>query len=413
MKYLPAVHVLTRRQALALPALAVGTCAWAQGTGQLPSGHWVGTWSTGMQPPRYPPVAQGFPGRTLRQIVFTSIGGQRVRVRFSNAFGTAPVNIGAARIALQGSGAAIVPGSDRALTFDGKSGVAMAPGASVLSDAVDFEVPARRSLAVSIFFPGFTGAPTLRFRSRQTNYVSPPGNFTAAASLPVESTGFCVMQGGKQVCSSPWYFLDGVEVLAPAEVSAIVALGDSITGGAGTRDNANQRWTDVLARRLQNEGLVRGVLNQGIDGNTLWTTYLSQNAQARFQRDVLDAAGVKYVIVLLGINDLRTGVVAERVIAALQQLAVRAHARGLRAYGGTLLPNANAADSVEAARQAVNRWIRGSGAFDAVIDFDAALRDPAWPRRLRPAYDSGDTLHPSPAGHEALANAIDLELFRS
>lgn len=406
------VHVLTRRQALALPALAAMPCAWAQDGGQPPGTHWVGTWTTGMQLPRFAPVSQGFPGRTLRQIVFTSIGGQQVRVRLSNAFGKAPVNIGAARIALHGGGAAIVPGSDRALTFGGRAGVAMAPGASVLSDPVEFEVPARRALAVSIFFPGYTGAPTLHFRARQTNYVSPPGNFTAAASLPVESTGFCVMQGGKQVCSSPWYFLDGVEVLAPAGVSAIVALGDSITSGAGTPDNGNRRWPDLLARRLQGEGLVRGVLNQGIDGNTLWTSYLSENAQARFERDVLDAAGARYVIVLLGINDLRTGVAAERVIAALQQLASRARARGLRAYGGTLLPNANASDAVEAARQAVNRWIRASGAFDAVIDFDAALRDPAWPRRLRAAYDSGDSLHPSPAGHEALANAIDLELFR-
>lgn len=399
-----------------LPALllAWAACApgWAQDATAQADEPWVGTWSTAMQYPVFPPIRKGFPGQTLRQVVFTSLGGDRVRVRFSNVYGSEAVTLGEARIALRASGPAIQPGTDRVLTFGGRRSVTMAPGAIVVSDPLDFNVPQRASLAVSAWFPGYTGAPTLHFRARQTNYVSPPGNFTAAASMPVASTGFCVYQGGRQVCSSPWYFLAGVEVQAGAGASSIVAFGDSITSGAGTPSDANRRWPDVLARRLLNEGLPRGVLNQGMDGNRLWYSYLSENAQARFGRDALDAPGVRHVIILIGINDLRAGTPAERVISGLQQLAARAKARGLRVYGGTLLPNGSAAESVQDQREVVNRWIRTSGEFHAVIDFDAALRDPAQPRRLRPLYDSGDTLHPNSAGHEAMANAIALSLFQ-
>jgi lysophospholipase L1-like esterase len=405
-------HALAWRLAFLLMTLVACSPAWSQDTDAEAGEHWVGTWSTAMQYPVFPPIRKGFPGQTLRQIAFTSIGGNRVRVRFSNIYASEPVTLGEARIALHSSGPAIVPGTDRVLTFDGKRSITMAPGALVVSDPVDFEVPARTSVAVSAYFPGATGAPTLHFRARQTNYVSPPGNFTAAASMPVESTEFCVLQGGRRVCSSPWYFLDGIEVQAAADVSSIVAFGDSITSGAGTPVNANRRWPDQLAQRLVNQGLVRGVLNQGIDGNKLWSSWLSENAQSRFGRDALDATGVRYVIILIGINDLRAGVPASRVISGLQQLAARAKARGLRVYGGTLLPNGKAPESVQAEREAVNRWIRTGGAFHAVIDFDAALRDPADPRRLRPLYDSGDSLHPNSAGHEAMVGAIDLSLFR-
>ena len=405
-------RAFTARLCALLMAAVASSPAWAQDVGPEADEHWVGTWSTAMQYPVFPPIRKGFPGQTLRQIVFTSIGGDRVRVRFSNIYGTEPVTLGEARIALRSSGAAIQPGSDRLLTFGGRRSITMAPGAIVVSDPVAFDVPARASLAVSAYFPGYTGAPTLHFRARQTNYVSPPGNYTAAAGMPVASTGFCVYQGGRQVCSSPWYFLAGVDVQAAPEVKSIVAFGDSITSGAGTPENANRRWPDILARRLLNHGLTHGVLNQGIDGNKLWSSWLSENAQSRFGRDALDAPGVRYVIVLMGINDLRSGASASRVISGLQQLASRAKARGLRVYGGTLLPNANVAESVHDQREAVNRWIRTSGAFHAVIDFDAALRDPAQPRRLRPLYDSGDSLHPNSAGYEAMVGAIDLSLFR-
>ncbi|MDZ5455887.1 SGNH/GDSL hydrolase family protein [Azohydromonas lata] len=405
-------HRRHRALAACLLSLLMAVPAWAQEGSPEAAEHWVGTWSTAMQYPLFPPIRNGFPGQTLRQIVFTSMGGDRVRVRFSNVYGNEPVILGEARIALRSSGPAIEPGSDRLLTFGGKRSVTMAPGAIVASDPIAFKVPARTSLAVSTYFPGYTGAPTLHFRARQTNYVSPPGNFTAAASLPVASTGFCVYQGGRRVCSSPWYFLVGVDVQAAAEVKSIVAFGDSITSGAGSPENANKRWPDFLARRLLNQGMVHGVLNQGMDGNKLWSSWLSENGQSRFGRDALDAPGVRYVIVLMGINDLRGGVDASRVISALQQLASRAKARGLRVYGGTLLPNANAPQSVQEQRQAVNRWIRTGGAFHAVIDFDAALRDPAQPLRLRPLYDSGDSLHPNSAGYQAMGNAIDLSLFR-
>jgi lysophospholipase L1-like esterase len=405
-------RAFTRRLAILLLAVAAWPPAWAQDADPEAGEHWVGTWSTAMQFPVFPPIRNGFPGQTMRQIVFTSIGGNRVRVRFSNIYGSTPVDIGAARIALHSSGPTIVPGSDRILTFGGRRSITMAPGAVVVSDPVDFRVPPRTSLAVSAYFPGPTGAPTLHFRARQTNYVSPPGDFAAAASMPVTTTEFCVYQGGRRVCSSPWYFLAGVEVEAPAEVSSIVAFGDSITSGAGTRNDANQRWPDLLARRLQNQGLQHGVLNQGIDGNKLWYSWLSENAQARFGRDALDATGVRYVIILMGINDLRAGAPASRVISGLQQLAARAKARGLRVYGGTLLPNENVPESVHEQREVVNRWIRTGGAFHAVIDFDAALRDPTQPRRLRALYDSGDSLHPNSAGYEAMVGAIDLALFR-
>jgi lysophospholipase L1-like esterase len=412
MEHFPHFPAFTRYLAALLLAVAAGPLAWAQEADPEAGEHWVGTWSTAMQYPVFPPIRKGFAGQTMRQIVYTSMGGNRVRVRFSNLYGDIPVAIGTARVALHGSAAAIVPGSDRVLTFGGKRFITMAPGAVVVSDAIEFEVPARTSLAVSAYFPGATGAPTLHFRARQTNYVSPPGNFTASASMPVASTGFCVFQGGRKVCSSPWYFLAGVEVLAPDEASSIVAFGDSITSGAGSPDDANKRWPDLLARRLLNQGLVRGVLNAGLDGNRLWYSYLSENGQARFGRDALDATGVRYVVILMGINDLRAGTTATRVTSGLQQLAARAKARGLRVYGGTLLPNANAGEAVQVQREAVNHWIRTSGTFHAVIDFDAALRDPANPRQLRPAYDSGDSLHPNSAGYEAMAGAIDLSLFR-
>lgn len=399
--------------ALLLPG--VGSGGWAQEIGaEAEASHWVGTWSAAMQPPTYrgEPLAPGFQNRSLREIVHVSMGGNRLRIRLSNVHGDSPLDIGEARIALQAVNASIVTGSDRVLKFGGRTRVSIAAGATVLSDPVALAVAPRAALAVSLYLPTATGAPTLHFRSRQTNYVSPVGNHVAAPSMPVAGTRVCASQFVRPVCTSPWYFLSGVEVRAPVGVGAVVALGDSITAGSGTEVDRNQRWTDVLARRLLDEGVAAAVLNQGLDGNALWTNGLGQNAQARFDRDVLAQAGVRQVIVLLGINDLQAGATAERVIAGLQQLALRARARGLRVYGGTLTPFARGSDALEARRQAVNRWIRGAGAFDAVIDFDAVLRDPAQPRRLRPAYDSGDGLHPGAAGYEAMANAVDLSLLR-
>lgn len=415
MKIAVLARIPIRRWAAMLLAFTVWHAAAAQDMEPEAAGlHWVGTWSAAPQQPWYngEPLATGFYRQTLREIVHVSIGGSRVRVRFTNAHGQAPLQIGAAHVALRSSGPATVPGSDRALAFGGKSGITIAPGAAALSDPVNLEVPPRSDLAVSIYLPVATGLPTLHFRSRQTNYVSPKGNFTGAASMPVASTKVCADQFVNRVCTSPWYFLAGVDVRAPVGVGAIVALGDSITAGAGTNTDTNRRWPDVLARRLLNQGPVMGVLNQGIGGNTIWTSQLGPSALARFDRDVLATSGTRFVIVLLGINDLIDGASAARVISGLQQLATRAQAARLKVYGGTLTPFQRGSDTLEAQRQAVNRWIRTSGAFDAVIDFDATLRDPGMPRRMRALYDSGDTLHPNAAGYEAMAGAIDLSLFR-
>jgi lysophospholipase L1-like esterase len=376
--------------------------------------EWVTTWSTALHEPSPGPPGltnTGFNNQTLRQIVHTSIGGDRARVRLST-FGASALVVGSAHIGLRDSGAAIIPASDRTLTFGGQSSITIPPGASVLSDAVDLDIPALSDVAVSVFLPATTGPATWHFAALQTSYISPPGDFTGAEVMPVAST------------TQAWFWLAGVEVTTTSQTGAIAILGDSVTEGTRSTPNTNNRWPDHLARRLLvEEGNHKlGVLNEGIAGNKLMNHIIGPNGLSRFDRDVLTQTAVTHVTVLLGNNDLLfvfspTDVVTvDQIIAGHKQLIRRAHARGLKIYGGTLTPFDGfffSSALKEEARQAINAWIRTSGEYDAVIDFDEVLRDPSFPSRLLPIYDSGDHLHPNDAGYQAMANAINLKLFKN
>jgi lysophospholipase L1-like esterase len=379
---------------------------------------WVGTWGTALHEPDLgvPGLANtGFTNQTLRQIVHTSVGGRHVRVRFST-FGAKGLVIGAAHIALSATGAAIVPNSDRTLTFGGETSITIPSGAVVLSDPVQLEVPALSDLAISIFVPENTGPATWHFESRQTSYVSPAGDFTASAVLP--SVAMPVA----------WFWLAGVEVTASSQTGTVVVFGDSITDGTHSTQDANKRWPDQFAQRLMELPGERtiGVLNKGIAGGRLLHDSLGPSGLARFDRDVLAQTGVTHVIVQMGNNDIFTINPAEEVTAAQiiqghKQLIERAHAQGLKIYGctlnpvegfllpGTPIPVFSPAGEVK--RQAVNEWIRLSGEYDGVIDFDQILRDPNAPTKLLPSLDSGDHGHPTDAGYKALADSIDLRLF--
>ena len=371
------------------------------------AGHWVGTWNASPQAAWHPVELNG---QTIRQIVHVSIGGTQVRVRLSNAYGKDSLRIGAARVALRSTGASIAAGSDRALTFNGSESTTIPAGALAISDPVRLRVPDRGDLAVSIYLPGSALAATEHSLGLQTTYVSPEGDFSGADSLPTAST------------TQSYYFLTGVDVDAPPKSGAVVVLGDSITDGLHSTPDANKRWPDRLAERLRSRqgGSKVAVLNAGISGNRLLHDTVATNGSARLDRDVLVQSGARYLIVLQGINDIGFPgtTTADEIIAGHRQIIDRAHAMGLRVYGGTLtpfqafLPGLYYSAEGEAMRQAVNQWIRTSKAYDAVIDFDKAIRDPAHPATIRPAYDSGDNLHPNDAGYQAMADAIDLRLFR-
>jgi lysophospholipase L1-like esterase len=382
--------------------------------------HWVGTWGTSLHEPDLgvPGLANtGFNNQTLRQIVHTSVGGRQVRIRLS-AFGAKSLVIGAAHIALQLSGLTIVAGSDRTLTFGGKPTITIPAGALVLSDPVNLNVPALGNLAISIFVPENTGPATWHFEARQTSYVSPAGDFTASATMPGAPAAFA------------WFWLAGVDVLAPRRTGAIVAIGDSITDGTRSTPDANHRWPDQLARRLmaQPGNHQMGVLNEGIAGGRILHDSLGPSALARFDRDALAQTGVTHVIVQGGGNDVFSlnpaeNVTADQVIQGLRQIIERAHEQGLRIFGCTLTPIEGFllpgtpiplfSPDGEAKRQAVNAWIRTTGEYDGVFDFDQILRDPNSPTRMLPLYDSGDHGHPTDAGYKALADAINLRLFKN
>ncbi|HEY0436808.1 MAG TPA: SGNH/GDSL hydrolase family protein [Phenylobacterium sp.] len=401
-------------------ALALAAAIWAGLAAAAHAERWVGSWASAQQTPEDNNAlpAHELDDATLRQVVRLSLGGPRLRVRLSNAFGTQPLHVVSAHVARAptAGSARIDPASDRPLTFAGQPDVVIPAGAEYLSDPVALPAPALSRIAVSLYFPAAPAQQTSHPGSRATSYLA-HGNQVSAADLP---------QARKV---EHWFQLSGIEVGGPAARASVAVLGDSITDGHGATTNGDDRWPDQFARRLQGAGPTRGlgVLNLGIGGNRVLLDGLGPNALARFDRDVLAQAGVRAVILLEGVNDLGTltrdhpvdaaahaGLV-HQIVAAYAQMAARAHAHGLRAIGATILPyggsdyyHPDAAN--EADRQAVNQWIRAPGHFDAVVDFDRAMSDPAHPERLRPAYDSGDHLHPSPAGYRAMAQAVPLSL---
>lgn len=407
-----------------LMCLCAGAPLHAQTSGDWAAERWVASWGAAPAGPPLDSATTVFNNQTLRLIVHTSTAGNRARIRLSNEMGAAALRIGAAQLALRASGNAnganIVAGSTRALTFSGATATVVPPGAAVLSDPVDLAVPALSDVAVSLYLPGEARASTLHATATQTSYVSSPGNFTGATTFPVQRT------------IEQWPFLTELDVAGTSGASAgavIVTLGDSITDGLRSWGDTNNRWPDWLARRLQGGGggtaISRlGVVNRGISGNRLLSnpqvgSLFGRSAQERFDRDVLATAGARYLTVLIGVNDLINSsssapLTAADLIAGYRQLIARAHAKGIAVHGATLTPYQGAdyfTPAMEQVRQATNSWIRTSGEFDAVLDFDALLRDPAYPQRLNPSYDSGDHIHPNNAGYQAMGYAIPLSLF--
>ena len=375
--------------------------------------RWVGSWTAAPAPAE---GVVGFNNQTIRLNPRLSVGGERLRVRISNAYGNRPLIIGAATIALRDKGPAIVGGSGRKLSFGGSDSAVIAAGAVAYSDAVELSVPPLADLTVSFHLPGDVPASfaiTGRY-ARQTNYISPPGNHAAATVMPVGNL------------TDQWFFLCGVDVLAPSDALGIVALGDSLTDGNISTVDAFCRWPDQLARRLNaRAGRPAGVMNNGLGGNRVLHDLRGDSGLRRFDRDVLAQPGVSHVIVMLGTNDLRNRwakpdeeVTAADVTAGLAQMALRAHASGIKIIGATLTPFGNETymanawnPTREMHRVAINTWIRQSGAFDGVADFDAALRDPDIPTQMRAVDDCGDGLHPSDVGYCKMADAIDLAPF--
>jgi lysophospholipase L1-like esterase len=372
--------------------------------------EWVGTWATAPQlvEPHNMPPEPGLTGNTLRQVVRVSLGGTELRARFSNEFGSDPLTLNAVHIAASLGASVIDVNTDTRLTFDGKSSVTIAPGSAVISDPFYFALKPRSEVAFTIHFddvsPTLTGHPG----SRTTSYLQ-PGSAVSAAELP------------DAITTDHWYVISGIDVDSPKS-AAVVTLGDSITDGRGSGTNKQNRWPDELARRLQAADINNvGVLNMGIGGNCVLRMCLGPAALERFERDVLNQSGVRWLVILEGVNDIgqvngtdEATRVAEDLIVAYDQMIGQAHAKGIRVYGATILPFGDSfydAPERAIARNTVNEWIRTSGRFDAVIDLDAALRDPTMPNRLIPVADSGDFLHPNEEGHRMIAEAIDLTLF--
>ncbi|HWE74248.1 MAG TPA: SGNH/GDSL hydrolase family protein [Stellaceae bacterium] len=377
---------------------------------------WVGAWATGL----VTVDKSAFKNQTLRLIVRSTLGGKRLRIRLSNLYGNQKLTIGAAHIALRdGTSERVVAGSDRALTFGGEAAAVIGPGALLVSDPVDLDVKALSDLAISLYIPGEVPeafAITGHGNCHQTNYLSIEGDHSAAIALPVKET------------TQNWYFLSAIEMLAPATTGVVVCFGDSLTEGNLSSLDSNSRWPDQLARRLNARGgRGFGVLNQGIGGNRILHDMRGDSGLRRFDRDVLAQPGVTHAIVYIGTNDLRNQrgdkaeiVTAEQMIAGLKQLALRARAGGLTVCGATMIPYENETyhpgawtPQGEEKRQTINAWIRARGGehFDALIDFDKAVLDPAHPTSMRVEYDCGDHLHPSDNGYRHMGDAIDLKLF--
>jgi lysophospholipase L1-like esterase len=387
---------------------------------------WVTTWSTGVAQPYTDPTQLNtahliFNNQTLRQVVHISLGSDMVRVRISNVFGAAPLEIGAAHIATRTTGSSIDAKTDHKLTFSGRASVIVPPNAVVISDPLTFDALPMTDQVISLFFPNTASGAAIHYGALQTNYIG-AGDQTSAASI-------------RSATSVSFYaFLAGLDVTSTdPNAGTIVTLGDSITDGSRSTSNTNHRWPNLLAARLLTSNIENlGVANVGISGNRVLHDApgltSGVNALARFGHDVLEQPNVKYILILEGINDLgqpgttsapiSEAVTADDVIAGLQQLADRAHELGIKVIGCTLTPFAVATNvgyyspERDADRQAINAWIRSGAAFDAVVDFEMAVRDPDHPDQFLAAYDSGDHLHPNNDGYQAMADAIDLTIFQ-
>jgi lysophospholipase L1-like esterase len=399
--------------AAAAVALLIGAAPIARADG------WIASWGAS----DVFPVGQEVNYQTLRQIVRLSAGGKQVRVHISNETGHYPLVIGAAHIAKPASEAAggtIDTATDHALTFGGLGEITVPPGAAVLSDPIDMDLPPLSTLAVSLFVPRWTGPSVIHLDGVATTYISGDGDFTAAAAIPSPKT------------STSRFFIDGVDVNAAGQPAVVVTLGDSITDGYHSEVDANHRWPDRLAERLaaRPNAAPVGVVNEGVSGNRILHDHpedmFGPSALARLDRDVLSVPGLRWVVLMEGINDIghstsadlpEQDVSAQQIIEGMKQIIARVHERGAKIYGATLTPYEGTVfhgyyqPEGEVKREAVNAWIRQGGFFDAVIDFDAAVRDPDHPTRIRTDYDVGDHLHPNDAGYRAMGDAVDLKLF--
>lgn len=379
--------------------------------------RWVSTWAAApdLAGPELKP-------QTIRQVMRTSAGGREVRVRLSNLFGTRPLVIGPVHLALPADGPAIQAGTDRALAFGGRVTVTIPPGESVLSDAVPMNVAPLQSLALSLYLPQGSGPSTVHSNGLQTVYLAEGGDVTSATGYPAHQT------------DDSRYFVTDIEVATAGEPArTLVALGDSLTDGIGSTPDRPSRWTDALAERMQATPATAniGVANVGIAGNRLLRNgvdpFIGQSALARLERDVMSKPNIRWILVFEGTNDITAADMlplpedqpsAERIIEGMKSLIQRAHASGVSVWGGTLLPRGGAAGkwaqtpAAEAKRQAVNTWIRQGKGFDAVVDFDQVVRDPAHPERQRAEFDSGDHVHPNDAGYRAMAAVVDLGLLK-
>jgi lysophospholipase L1-like esterase len=370
--------------------------------------RWLATWGTALQQPA---ATGAFSNQTVRMFARVSVGGKRVRLQLSNLYGTTPIVLGPVHVALHGQGSAIVNGSDRAVLFSGKDTVKIAAGAFAVSDPVNLDVPSLGDVAISVYVPEGTPSGPRQGTALRTNYVA-AGNLTSAAELPTATM------------MNAWIWISGLEVMATADSGAIVVLGASSAAGTTSTPNTNRSWPSVLAARLQANASTKNlsVINMGIPGNKVLedTTNAGVGALARFDRDVLAVAGVKWLMLFEGTNDVGgvarnpQSMTPDDLIAAYKQMIERAHAHGIKVIGCTLNPFQGMAyytEQSEATRLAVNKWILTSGAFDAAIDFDVVTRDPANPKQLNPPFNNGDHLHPNDAGYKVMAETIDLSIF--
>lgn len=372
--------------------------------------HWVGTWSTSVQEVEQKLIPSGIEqldDMTIRQVVHVSIGGKQLRVRISNAFAdwNDDLTIRSVSVALSDEGSEIESRTSKPVTFNGHPTVTVPYGVLMVSDPVDFDLPAGADLVVTMYVEDATKRISGHRSARGEFAFLQKGDKADTRDLSFSETSTC------------WYYLSGIDVLAPESSAAVVGLGDSITDGKGSTEGENHRWPDLLAERLRKYRKTAGVgmLNQGIGGNCLWRGGIGQTALRRLDRDVLAQPGIRWVIVFEGINDLGGGkTTAEELIVSYEQIIIRAHERGLRVYGATIAPCGGSfydKPGLEEKRQKVNEWIRTSGAFDAVLDWDAVVRDPKKPSHLLPEADCGDHLHLSDKGYEMLAKSVNMDLF--